>query len=83
MESRHKDELLAALEEALGRGWVLLGWWKVYGWYGIKKLRKEPYRDMLANWEAVAGKGKPLSVVNTREGLLLIGGAVHDFKSWT
>ena len=72
MLGRHQSQLMLILEEVSERGWSFIDWWKMYRWYGVKKIRKEPYRDIKDRWEEMTG-GDELYVVEMNPwGLLLM-----------
>ncbi len=81
MSTRHQGQLMGVLDEVWNRGWGLVEWWKLRLWYGVKKLKKEPYRDIAERWAELTN-GAPLRVVNTDEGILLLGLEPADFKDW-
>jgi len=82
MTSRHLSQLMGVLDEVANRGWGLLEWWKLRLWYGVKKLKKEPYRDIAEKWAELTN-GAELRVVSTSEGILLLGQKTSSFEEWT
>jgi hypothetical protein len=78
MEKRHENDLMAMLEEVQYRGWAHVETWRVYLWYNIDKIRKEPYRDLKRRWSELAGSKQHLYVSWTESGLLLVGSQVKE-----
>jgi hypothetical protein len=84
MTSTHEEEMIRILEQVRHSGWGFLEWWKLYLWYGVEKLRKEPYRDISSKWEKLSGNPRyDLRVSDTRNGLLLVGRPVQDIDERT
>ena len=82
MHRRHENELLSGLEKVSSQGWAFIEWWKLYLWYEVEKIRKEPYRDIKLKWEEV-GDGGSLYVRETPGGLLLLDGEPVDVDTKT
>lgn len=51
MIKRHSDQIWARLDQLYADGTTFFGWNEIYHWYGLKKIRKEPYRDIKQKWE--------------------------------
>jgi len=82
MPIRHMNQLMGTLDEVANRGWAFVDWWKLRLWYGVKKLRKEPYRDIQDKWKEINGAA-PLKVVNCgSEGFLLLSIEPSDISEW-
>jgi hypothetical protein len=69
---RHASELLTTLETVQRRGWALVEWSQLYLWYGIKKIKKEPYRDIADRWDELPDTVGSLYVRDVSGGLLLL-----------
>lgn len=50
MIKRHEDQLWARLDQLYANGTTYISWGELYHWYGIKRLAKAPWRDILARW---------------------------------
>ncbi len=81
MLGRHQSELMSSLEQVSKRGWALIEWWKLYLWYGVEKIRKEPYRDIQSRWEELDGGA--LEVATMPDGLLLLDREPEDIAKRT
>lgn len=83
MLTRHVNQLMEILEGVSKQGWGFIEWWKLRLWYGVEKLKKEPYRDIAARWEELVGDDKALRAMSTPSGLLLLGEEPLEFSVYT
>lgn len=53
MEKRHDNTLTRRLEEVADRGSAYINWYEFYRWYGVERIGKRVYRDLLQRWREV------------------------------
>jgi len=59
MLKRHAEQVWKRLDELYANGTTSVSWGELYHWYGVKKIKKTPWRDMKARWaELLEEKGE-------------------------
>jgi len=51
MIRRHVEQLWARLDELYANGTTFISYNELYHWYNIKRIAKDPWRDIKARWE--------------------------------
>ena len=91
MERFHEEEARRLFEELVDRGWVNITWARVYRWFGVSKLHKRAYRELLRTIkDAAKAKGGTMpqvGIISNGSGygselLLVLQDRVDNFNSW-